>query len=356
MTPTHDPRRWSLRRIWSAPLPLVRLLCAGLAILFSTGCGALLPRELAPAPEARRPTIRTFPEFVAVVVEPGDSLSSLASKYLGDPSLDWIIADFNGITSATPGLELVIPLKPYDLGGLRPDGFQTVPVLCYHQFSETETDRMTVTRSAFEKQMRFLKDEGYKVIGLDQLLDFIEFKGELPKKAVVITIDDGWRSTYDIAYPILKQYGYPATLFVYTDLIMGGAKTLDWNLVRELSLNGIDIQCHTKTHTDLTRKATQQSMRDYIEGVKRELTESAVAIQNKAGKKVTYLAYPYGETNSLVVAVTKKLGYRAAFTVERGGNPFFVDAYRIQRSMIYGDFTLHDFKKNLKLFTSQSLR
>jgi len=307
-------------------------------------------------PAAPRPPTRALPEFVAVVVQPGDSISSLALKYLGDSSLDWVISDFNGITSVAPGLELVIPLKPYDKGGLTLEGFQTVPVLCYHQFSETEINRMTVTRSTFEKQMKFLKDEGYTVITLDQLLDFIEFKGQLPRKAVVITIDDGWRSTYDIAYPILKQYGYPATLFVYTDLIMGGAKTLDWDLVRQLSANGIDVEGHTKTHSDLTQKAVQESMKDYLERVKRELTESAAVIQNKIGKKVIYLAYPYGETNSLVVAVAKKLGYRGAFTVERGGNPFFVDAYRIQRSMIYGDLTIQDFKKNLKSFTSQSLR
>jgi peptidoglycan/xylan/chitin deacetylase (PgdA/CDA1 family) len=331
-------------------------LCAGLSILFLAGCALLPPREPVAAPAPPRPATRALPEFVAVVVEPGDSLPSLALKYLGDRSLDWIIADFNGITSVTPGLELVIPLKSYDKGGLTPEGFQIVPVLCYHQFSQTETDKMTVTRSAFEKQMKFLKDEGYKVIGLDQLLDFIAFKGQLPRKAVVITIDDGWRSTYDIAYPILKQYGYPATLFVYTDLIMGGARTLDWDLIREMSVNGIDIQCHTKTHSDLNRKASQQSTRDYLDGVERELTESAAVIRNKVGKQVTYLAYPYGETNSLVVAVAKKLGYRGAFTVERGGNPFFVDAYRIQRSMIYGDLTFQDFKKNLKPFTSQSLR
>jgi len=355
MTHAHDG--WSRSRRQSSwfPLPLVPL-CAGLAILFLSGCAPLLQGEPVPAPEAPRPTTRTLPGFVAVVVEPGDSLSSLALKYLGDRSLDWMIAEFNGITSVTPGLEVVIPLKPYDRGGLTSEGFQIVPVLCYHQFSETAIDKMTVTRSAFEKQMRFLKDEGYRVISLDQLLDFIDFKGQLPRKAVVITIDDGWRSTYDIAYPILKEYGYPATLFVYTDLIMGGAKTLDWDLIREMSVNGIDIQCHTKTHSDLNRKATQQSTGDYLKGVERELAESAAVIQNKVGKKVTYLAYPYGETNSLVVAVAKKLGYRGAFTVERGGNPFFVDAYRIQRSMIYGDFTFQDFKRNLKPFASQSLR
>lgn len=355
MAQTHNVRRRSLRQLWLVPLPSVAL-CAGFGLLFLIGCASLMPKEPVSVPAAPRPPTRALPEFVAVVVQPGDSLSSLALKYLGDPSLDWVISDFNGITSVAPGLELVIPLKPYDKGGLTPEGFQTVPVLCYHQFSETEINKMTVTRSAFEQQMRFLKDEGYSVITLDQLLDFIEFKGDLPSKAIVITIDDGWRSTYDIAYPILKQYGYPATLFVYTDLIMGGTKTLDWDLIRELSLNGIDVQGHTKTHSDLTQKAAQESMKDYLERVTRELTESAAVIQNKMGKKVIYLAYPYGETNSLVVAVAKKLGYRGAFTVERGGNPFFVDAYRIQRSMIYGDLTFQDFKRNLKSFTSQSLR
>ena len=345
-------RPWETR--WLRLLWIPRY--ATLVLFLLTGCAPLLQKEPVSIPEVPPAKVRVFPEFVAVVAEAGDSLASLAGKYLGDPSLAWLIADFNGISSLTPGVELIIPLTPSDKGGLSPDGFQTVPVLCYHKFGETETDRMTVTRHAFERQMRFLKDEGYRVIGLDQLLDFVEFKGQLPKKAVVITIDDGWRSTYDIAYPILKEYGYPATLFVYTDLIMGTAKTLDWNLIREMSRHGIDIQCHTKTHRDLTRKPSQESMRDYFEVVKRELTESAAVIRNKVGKRVTYLAYPYGETNGLVVAVARKLGYRGAFTVERGGNPFFVDAYRIHRAMIYGDFTLHDFKKNLTPFTNLSLK
>ena len=355
MIRSHNRGHRSLPQPRSVRLPLVRL-CIGLVILFLTGCASLLPKEPVSAPAAPRPPTRALPEFVAVVVQPGDSLSSLALKYLGDPSLDWVISDFNGITSVAPGLELVIPLKPYDRGGLTPQGFQIVPILCYHQFSENEINKMTVTRSAFEGQMKFLKDEGYRVITLDQLLDFIEFKGDLPTKAVVITFDDGWRSMYDIAYPILRQYGYPATLFVYTDLIVGGKKTLSWDLIREMSLNGIDIQGHTKTHSDLTQKAAQESMKDYVERVQLELSESAAVIHHKIGKQVTYLAYPYGETNSLVVAVAKKLGYRGAFTVERGGNPFFVDAYRIQRSMIYGDLTFQDFKKNLRSFTSQSLR
>jgi peptidoglycan/xylan/chitin deacetylase (PgdA/CDA1 family) len=297
-----------------------------------------------------------FPEFGAVVAGPQDTLSSLAKQYLGDSSLDWLIADVNGVTEVTPGLELIIPLKPYDRGGLTPEGVQTVPVLCYHKFSENDIDRMTVSKRAFEQQMKFLKDRGYRVIRLDQLLDFMEFKAQIPKKSVVITIDDGWQSTYDIAYPILKQLGYPATLFVYTDLIVGGSRTLNWDLIREMHGNGIDIQCHSKTHRDLTKIVNHESFKEHFEAIRKELIDSAITIQNNIDKKPAFFAYPYGETDNLIVAVARKAGYRGAFTVERGGNPFFADAYRIRRSMIYGEFTLQAFERNLKTFTPLSLR
>jgi peptidoglycan/xylan/chitin deacetylase (PgdA/CDA1 family) len=334
--------------------PWLRMaLGAVLSCLIVTGCACLTPKpSIAPtqAPGEK------FPEFVAVVAGRQDTLSSLAKQYLGDSSLDWFIADVNGVTAVTPGRELIIPLKPYDRGGLAPEGLQTVPVLCYHQFSENDIDKMTVSKRAFEEQMKFLKDRGYRVIRLDQLLDFMDFKTQIPKKSVVITIDDGWRSVYDIAYPILKQYGYPATLFTYTDLIVGGSKTLNWDMIREMSRHGIDIQCHSKTHRDLTKTINHESFQEYFEAMKKELIDSAVIIANHTDKKPTYFAYPYGETDSFIIALAGKAGYRGAFTVHRGGNPFFTDAYRIRRSMIYGQFTLQDFERNLRTFTAFSLR
>jgi len=318
------------------------------------------PEVEKPKPEVSKvetpPMERTSLNFIAVIAREGDTLSFFASKYLNDPSMDWFIAEFNDIETLTPGQTLIIPLKPYQKGGLTSKGYQTVPVLSYHHFSLDRTDKLTVTKSTFEEQMKFLKDRGYRVITLDQLFDFLEFKGQIPKKSVVINIDDGWRSTYDITFPILKKYGYPATLFVYTDLIVGSEKTLSWDLIQEMANNGMDIQCHTKTHRRLTTIDQKESFKEYFEAIEKELSACEAMIKKKLNKEVKYLAYPYGDTNPLVIELLKKHGYRGAFTIKRGGNPFFIHNYRLNRSMIYGDFDLNQFEKNLTVFTEESLK
>lgn len=304
------------------------------------------------------PTVTTpaFPEFVRLTVKSGDTLPALASKYLKDPTLAWMIADFNETDTISPGQELIIPLTPYAIGGLSLSGYQTVPVLSYHRFSETKRDKMTVTVAAFEEQMKLLKDRGYHVITLDQLFDFLDFKKQLPRRSVVLTIDDGWRSAYDMAFPILKKYGYPATLFVYTDLITGSKKTLSWELLLEMANNGIDIQCHTKTHRNLAILKEKESFKDYYESLDKEIFEAARIIKEKMNKDVNYFAYPYGTTNHLIIALLKKYGFRGAFTVKHGGNPFFVNNYAVNRTMIYGDFDLTQFEKKLDIFSDEALK
>ena len=337
-------------------------LCSILLFIALMG-GCATPKVEGPAPPSPSPPpsprleARVFPDFVAVIAQQGNTFTSLAAKYLNDSSMDWFIAEYNGLSALNPGQALIIPLKSYEKGGLTLKGYQIVPVLSYHNFSpDRSTDRMTVTQAAFEEQMKFLKEKGYRVITLNQFLDFLNFKGQIPKKSVVITIDDGWRSAYDIALPILKKYGYPATLFVYTDLILGGQKTLSWELVQKMARSGLDMQGHSKTHRDLTLMNQKESFKEYFEAIEGELSKSAGTIKAKAGKDIKYLAYPNGETNHLVIELVQKEGYLGAFTAKRGGNPFFIHNYRINRSMIYGDFDLNQFEKNLAVFSDEALR
>lgn len=287
-----------------------------------------------------------YDDFILVKPRSKDTLSSLAEKYLNDRSKGWVIAEFNTIRTVNPGQELVIPLRPFRKGGLKTCGYQTVPILAYHNFSKTSASKMVITESAFEEQMKFLKENGYNVITLDQLLDFMDFKEQIPEKSVVITIDDGWKSNIDITFPVLRKYGFPATLFVYTDFI-GGKKAMTWEQIKKLEEEGFDIQCHTKIHRNLTKLKKEESFNEYFHSLEREISHPKRVIKRKLGKECTYLAYPYGETDNLVIALLKKYGYRAAFTVNRGGNPLFIDNYRINRSVIYGEYNMAEFKKNL---------
>jgi peptidoglycan/xylan/chitin deacetylase (PgdA/CDA1 family) len=299
---------------------------------------------------------KVFPGFTAVIAREGDTLSSLAGQYLNDPDMEWLIADFNGISSVTPGMEIIIPLKPYERGGLTYKGYQTVPVLSYHNFSLGKTDKMTVSKASFEDQMQLLKDRGYHVISLDQLFDFLDFKKQIPSKSVVITIDDGWKSAYEIAFPVLKKYGYTATIFVYTDLINSTRKTMTWEQVKELADNGIDIQCHTITHRDLAGVQEKESFQEYFYAVEKEIVQSSNIIKMNTNKDCRYLAYPFGNSSNMVIAILKRNGFRGAFTVNRGSSPFFINNYMVNRSMIYGEYDLKKFEKALTVFDDRGIK
>jgi peptidoglycan/xylan/chitin deacetylase (PgdA/CDA1 family) len=299
--------------------------------------------------------VQIYEDFILIQPQGADDFSTLAARYLNDSQKDWLISNFNDVGGqSVPKNEVVIPLRPFEWGGLRATGYQLVPVLSYNQFARGKSSKLVVRKKAFESQMDYLKRHGFRVITVDNLLDFLDFKTQIPEKSVVITIDDGWKSTYDIAYPILRKFQYPATLFLRTDVI-GKKKGLSWKQVRELSENGVDIQCGTNSHHDLLSLTTKQSLPVYLEALKTALSEPKKAIDRHLGKECRYLAYPKGKTNSLVIALLKKYGYRAAFTNKRGSTPFFADNYRINRSSIHGEYRLADFKKNLIVFKSEDL-
>ncbi len=284
-----------------------------------------------------------------VFVRPGksDTFETIAGEYLLDSEKGWLISKFNGQSEIVPGKILAVPLKPVYLGGLEGDGYQTVPILAYHCFSEDRTDKMTVAAGEFERQMRYMKESGYRTISLDQLLDFMEFKAPVPDKAFLVTIDDGWNSSYRIAFPILKKYGFTASYFVHTDFIGGGGKGLSWEQLKEMADHGFDVQNHTRSHRDLTVLEKGETYEQYLKAVIKEIEDAEKIIEKNIGTSCRYFAYPYGQSNELIASVLKKRGYRAAFTVERGNPAFFENRYRIRRSVVYGDWDSSEFEKNV---------
>jgi peptidoglycan/xylan/chitin deacetylase (PgdA/CDA1 family) len=297
-----------------------------------------------------------FPGFSVVRADAGATWESLAREHLGDASLAWRIRRFNNGERLEEGSLYLVPHEAFDRGAFREGGLQGVPVISYHKFTRDTGDTMTVSAEQFAAQMDYLDREGFNPVSMDTLFDFLDFRGDVPDRAVVITFDDGWRSVYDIAFPILRSHGFTATLFVTTGMISGSSQTLSWEQIAEMAAAGFDVQSHSVNHRDLTKMHAGEDLPAYLADMEREMKASAAIIAEKTGRPVRYFAYPYGSFNHLVAAMLRKTGYRGGLTVARGSSPFYVNNYRVGRSMIYGDFTLEDFQKNLETFVPEAPR
>jgi peptidoglycan/xylan/chitin deacetylase (PgdA/CDA1 family) len=294
-------------------------------------------------------------EFAVVIAQSGDTLASLAQGYLGDGRRAWWIGEFNNVTQARPGQELVIPLKARNPLGVYHQGFQTVPILCYHRFSNNR-GKLAVTPAAFEVQMEFLARNNYRVISFSQLQGFLQGREPLPRQAVVITIDDGYRSTYEIAYPVLRKHGFPATVFLYSDFV-GATDALTWPQMQEIARSGlIEIQPHSKTHSNLALRLPQESESQYRDRMRREVDVPSITIEERLATKVNTFAYPYGDTNEVVMDQLVHRGIALGATVTPGGNAFFAYPHMLRRTMVFGDDDLAAFAAKLTVFTKSTPR
>lgn len=209
------------------------------------------------------------------------------------------------------------------------DNAVSVPVLVYHVLNPRVPSSMTITPERFESQIKWLKDNGYTVIPLKQLVSYLQGKSSvLPAKPIVITADDGWESDYTYMYPIARQYHVPITLFIYPGTISQGKNALTWEQLKELSKTGLfDIQDHTFTHPNFKQDKKHMSQPAYDQFVHRELVNSKKVLEDKLGTKIDYLAWPFGIYNSYLEQQAAKAGYTMAFTID------YRNASRIYRSM-----------------------
>lgn len=196
---------------------------------------------------------------------------------------------------------------------------------------------MVSTPSEFEAQMQALKDGGIEVISMEDFLAWRRGKKSIPAKSAVITLDDGWLSGYQVAWPILKKFNYPFTMFIYTDYVKGGPKSggqsMTWEQLAEMRDAGVDIGSHTVTHTGLNAKKgkTDEQYREWLKG---EIAGSKELLEQKLGIQVKTIAYPYGLHNDTVREVVKEAGYEGGFTVYgqhlgHGADPTLLGRYAL---------------------------
>jgi peptidoglycan/xylan/chitin deacetylase (PgdA/CDA1 family) len=177
---------------------------------------------------------------------------------------------------------------------------------------------MTVSTRVFESQLGLIRQGGYHVIPLRELVDSILGGGALPSKTVVITADDGHESIYTEMVPRMKRYGFPAALFIYPSAISNAKWAMTWPQLIELERSGLfDIESHTYWHPNFKtekRRLTDAAYRDFVAW---QLEHSKQILEQKLMKRVDLLAWPFGIYDDGLMEAARQAGYRAAFSLDR---------------------------------------
>lgn len=193
-----------------------------------------------------------------------------------------------------------------------------------------------VTPRMFGFQMWYLKVGGFRIVSLKEILTLMNGDSR-DEKLVALTFDDGYQDFYENAYPVLKRYDYPSTVFLAVDLVGKDniwdcenlnvrKRLLDWERILELKDKGVTFGSHTKTHPFLT-KLPQKEMDEEVRG-------SKVLIEEKLQRPVEFFCYPYGDYDDGVLDAVRRAGYSGAITTKRGLIHVGDNAFEMRRSFI----------------------
>ena len=227
-----------------------------------------------------------------------------------------------------------------------------VPVLAYHKVAAipaTARYRCNyVTPKQFQDQIELLQLAGYQSISFGEYLAYRTEEEKLPRKPILITFDDGYRSNIDFALPSLTAAGFSATVFVVSALV---GRTNSWDPdeiqeplmsaveLRGLQSEGHDVQSHTRTHPDLSRLDDDALMQ--------ELRGSRLELEQTLGKPITAIAYPWGFSDERVRRVAADAGYYAGVILRRRVNFSTTPALELRRIGINTETSLARFAWDL---------
>jgi len=194
-----------------------------------------------------------------------------------------------------------------------------VPILLYHRFGPTVADGMTMKTTVFEEHLKYLKDNGYKVIPLRQLVNWYQKKGPAPApKSVVIVEDDAHKSVYSDMYPLAKKYNVPVTIFIYPSAVSNAKYALTWDQLREMKKSGLlDFQSHTYWHPNFKKERKKLKPAEFDKLVSTQLLKAKDKITKELGVTVDLLAWPFGIYDDDLLRRAAAAGYTGTFTIER---------------------------------------
>lgn len=225
-----------------------------------------------------------------------------------------------------------------------------IPVLMYHAIDSQKVSEWTISREMFSAQVAFLKKEGYTTLTIHELTDIMNGKVKEPKKAVVITFDDGWKSALYGAN-VLNDAGMSATFFIITNTF-DYPEYMNKDEVKLLASNKkFEIGAHTHTHYPKYSDHLKDMSTSMLVG---ETIVSKMLLEQVIGKNVTSMAWPYGYATDDAIAFVTKLGFTSTSLVTNGANSVGDTPSKIKRLNVDGRCPdLKGFQQMLETYISQ---
>ncbi|WP_339896666.1 polysaccharide deacetylase family protein [uncultured Gilvimarinus sp.] len=211
-------------------------------------------------------------------------------------------------------------------------------ILQYHHVSDKTPGATSTSPERFKQHLDYLKQHQFRVIPLPELIERIK-KGELSdEKIVAITFDDGYRSVYEVAFPLLQKYQFAFTVFVNsTPIDRGAGEFVTWAELNEMAKAGGTIANHTASHPHMVRLLENETTPQWRKRMSREVTAAEEAIKKQVGQSVKFLAYPYGEFDAKVTALMEELGF-VGFGQHSGAVGVDADVLRLPRFPMGANF------------------
>ncbi len=298
------------------------VLCLGLAGMM-TSCDRIKTKFKEVAKELKTPAPQKKAE---------SAQDEAMNKTLDDPS----VFDPNAPRPKSDGTAATTPEEPEPAPTIEVNKTASVAILGYHDFRDRGGSPMLIAEPKFRQQMEAIRDSKIPVVPLSDVLAWKRGQKNIPEECIVITMDDGWVGVYQYAYPVLKEMGFPFTIYLYKKYVNIGGRSLKWEQIKEMMDNGCEVASHTVSHQMLTKKG---SMTDeaYQLWLMNELKDSKEFLEQHLGKPVLSIGYPYGNHNELIEQLAHQVGYEAGVTVANNKVAWDTPNMHLGRYIIHGE-------------------
>ncbi len=222
-------------------------------------------------------------------------------------------------------------------------------VFVYHRFGDSRYPSTNIQLETFAEQLELLKQKNYTVLSLGEIVTRLKEGRALPPRCAALTVDDGYRSFLTGAMPLLRRYGYPATLFVSTNSV-GGDEFLNWDELRALSAQGIEIGNHSASHPYLLNRNRGETDEAWLDRIRLDIVRASQILRRELGRESRLFAYPYGEYSPKVVELLKQLGFDGATVQNSGVVSATTNLFMLPRFPMGGDYaTIAEFRDKLAM-------